>query len=43
LKEGCVFATGGKEIITPELIKETYDVDVHVKNFEGIPLVITKS
>lgn len=43
LKEGQVFTTGGKEVITPEIIKETYGVDVHVKNFEGIPLVIPKS
>jgi len=43
LKEGQVFTTGGKEVITPEIIKETYGVDVHVKNFEGVPLVIPKS
>jgi iron complex transport system ATP-binding protein len=43
LKEGQVFITGGKEVITPEIIKETYGVDVHVKNFEGVPMVIPKS
>lgn len=43
LKEGKVFTTGGKEVITPKIIKETYGVDVHVENFEGIPLVIPKS
>lgn len=43
LKEGQVFTTGGKEVITPEIIKETYGVDVHVKTFEGVPLVIPKS
>ncbi|MCZ3365573.1 MULTISPECIES: ABC transporter ATP-binding protein [Methanobacterium] len=43
LKEGQVFTTGGKEVITPEIIKETYGVDVHVKNFEGVPMVIPKS
>ncbi|WP_424354620.1 ABC transporter ATP-binding protein [Methanobacterium sp. MBAC-LM] len=43
LKEGQVFTTGGKEVITPEIIKETYGVDVHVKNFEGVPLIIPKS
>ncbi|HHX99807.1 MAG TPA: ABC transporter ATP-binding protein [Methanothermobacter sp.] len=43
LKDGQVFTTGGKEIITPEIIKDTYGVDVHVTDFEGIPLVIPKS
>lgn len=43
LKDGQVFATGGKEVITPEIIKETYGVDVHVKNFEGVPFIIPKS
>jgi len=43
LKEGQVFITGGKDIITPEIIKETYGVDVHVEKFEGIPMVIPKS
>jgi len=43
LKDGQVFTTGGKEVITPEIIKETYGVDVHVTNFDGIPLVIPKS
>ncbi|MDD3753208.1 MAG: ABC transporter ATP-binding protein [Methanobacterium sp.] len=43
LKDGQVFTTGGKEVITPEIIKDTYGVDVHVTDFEGIPLVIPKS
>ncbi|CDG66064.1 MAG: iron complex transport system ATP-binding protein [Methanobacterium sp.] len=42
LKDGQVFITGGKEVITPEIIKETYGVDVHVTNYEGIPVVIPK-
>lgn len=42
LKDGQVFTTGRKEVITPEIIKETYGVDVHVTDFEGIPLVIPK-
>lgn len=43
LKEGQVFTTGGKEVITPEIIKETYGVDVHVEKFEGVPMIIPKS
>ncbi|HII84765.1 MAG TPA: ABC transporter ATP-binding protein, partial [Methanobacterium subterraneum] len=42
LKDGQVFTTGGKEVITPEIIKETYGVDVYVTHFEGIPVVIPK-
>jgi iron complex transport system ATP-binding protein len=43
LKEGEVFTAGGREVVTPETIKEVYGVDVHVKNFEGIPMIIPKS
>ena len=43
LKEGQVLITGGKEIITPELIKEAYDVEVQVINVEGNPLIVPKS
>lgn len=43
LKDGHVFATGGKEVITQETIKEAYGVDVHITNFEGVPLVVPKS
>ncbi|BDZ67216.1 ABC transporter ATP-binding protein [Methanobacterium ferruginis] len=43
LNEGQVFTTGGKEVITPEIIKEAYGVEVHVKTFEGVPMVIPKS
>ncbi|MDO5835216.1 MAG: ABC transporter ATP-binding protein [Methanobacterium sp.] len=42
LKDGQVFTTGRKEVITPEIIKETYGVDVHVTDFDGVPLVIPK-
>mgnify|MGYP001767357289 CR=1 FL=1 len=43
LKDGEVFTTGGGEVITSEIIKETYDVDVHIEKFDGIPFVIPKS
>lgn len=43
LKSGEVFATGGREIITPETIREVYGVEAIVKNFEGTPMVIPKS
>jgi len=42
LKNGKIFTTGGKEVITSEIIKETYNVNVHVTNFEGVPVVIPK-
>ncbi len=43
LKEGQVYTAGGRDIITPKMIEEVYGVDVHVKNFEGVPIVIPKS
>ncbi len=43
LKEGQIFAAGGRDIITPDIIKETYGVEVEIENFQGIPLVIPKS
>lgn len=40
LKDGEVFAAGGKEIITRENIKEVYDVEVEIKHFNETPFVI---
>ena len=40
LKEGVIFAEGGKEVINPENIKAVYGVDAYVENVKGIPVVI---
>ena len=40
LKNGVIYAEGGKEIINPENIKAVYGVDVYVENVRGIPVVV---
>jgi len=40
LKDGAVYAAGGREIITRENIKAVYDVEVAVEKFYDIPFVI---
>ncbi|MGB4643818.1 MAG: ABC transporter ATP-binding protein [Dethiobacteria bacterium] len=40
LKKGTIFAAGGFEIITPEIIEEVYAVPVAVESFRAIPVVV---
>ncbi|MFN3534775.1 MAG: ABC transporter ATP-binding protein [Desulfatiglandales bacterium] len=40
LKEGKVYAFGGKEVITPQIVKEVYQIDVVIQNYGGYPLII---
>jgi iron complex transport system ATP-binding protein len=40
MKEGMVYAVGGHEVITPENIKEVYNIDAYVEKVRGIPVVI---
>lgn len=40
LKGGEVYAAGGREIITPQNIKEVYDVDIVIQDCYGIPVVV---
>lgn len=40
LKEGTIFAAGGFEVITPEIIEGVYAVPVAVEIFQSIPVVI---
>ncbi|MDK2790105.1 MAG: iron complex transport system ATP-binding protein [Methanothermococcus sp.] len=40
LKDGKIFAEGERDIINPHNIREVYGVDVHVEEFNGIPLVV---
>lgn len=40
MKEGRIFAVGGHEVITPENIKEVYNIDAYVEKVRGIPVVI---
>ncbi|AEF97070.1 ABC transporter ATP-binding protein [Methanotorris igneus] len=40
LKDGKIFAEGGKEVINPKNIEAVYGVSVDVKYYNGIPVVI---
>lgn len=40
MKGGRVFAAGGREIITPENIREVYGLDAYVEEIHGITVVI---
>lgn len=40
MNHGEFLATGGKEIITPDIIKEVYEIDVMVEEVNGVPMVL---
>ncbi|MEY8763605.1 MULTISPECIES: ABC transporter ATP-binding protein [Clostridium] len=40
LKDGTIFAAGGRKIMTPENIERVYSVPVAVKNYKNIPVII---
>jgi iron complex transport system ATP-binding protein len=40
MKQGMVYAVGDHEVITPETIKEVYNIDAYVESVRGIPVVI---
>ena len=42
LKNGTIFSTGGREIITAENIESVYSLPVEIKTFDTIPLVIPR-
>jgi iron complex transport system ATP-binding protein len=42
LKDGKIFAEGGKEVINPENIEAVYGVRVHVDEYKGIPIVVPR-
>jgi len=41
LKNGAVRYDGGREIITPEAVKETFDVDVRIREIDGQTVVLS--
>ena len=41
LKNGVVKYAGGREIITPEVVKDTFDVDVRIREIDGRPVVLS--
>ena len=40
LKNGVVTYAGGREIITPEVVKDTFDVDVRIRQIDGQTVVL---
>lgn len=40
LKDGEIFAQGGREITTPENIREVYGIEAEIVKYKGIPVVI---
>ena len=40
LKNGVIRYAGGREIITPEVVKETFDVDVRIRQIDGQTVVL---
>lgn len=43
LKKGRLFASGNKQIITAEAIREVYQIDAEVLHISGIPVVVPTS
>nr|MBQ8244917.1 ABC transporter ATP-binding protein [Oscillospiraceae bacterium] len=41
LKNGVVKYAGGREIITPEVVKDTFDVDVRIRRIDGQTVVLS--
>ena len=40
LKSGVVKYAGGREIVTPEVVKETFDVDVRIRQIDGQTVIL---
>ena len=40
LKNGVVTHSGGRDIITPEVVKDTFDVDVRIREIDGQTVVL---
>ena len=40
LKKGVVKYAGGREIVTPEVIKDTFDVDVRIREIDGQTVIL---
>ena len=40
LKDGKVFASGGREVMTPEIIEEVYNMHTHITECMGIPVIV---
>ncbi|MFW6153792.1 MAG: ABC transporter ATP-binding protein [Planctomycetota bacterium] len=42
LKDGTLLAAGGREIVTPEVVRDAFRIDVIIEEVAGVPIVIPK-
>jgi len=42
LTRGTVLAAGGREIVTPEVVREVFGIDVIIEQVAGVPVVVPK-
>jgi len=42
MKDGTVFACGGREVVTPESIKAVYRIDAAIHELGGVPVVVPR-
>ena len=40
LRDGTIFAAGGREVVTPETIRDVYGIPAVVERYNGFPIVI---
>lgn len=43
INEGRILAYGGLEVITEELIRKVYDINVEIINHRGVPMTIPQN
>ena len=43
INEGRILAYGDPEVITDELIRKVYDIDVEIINHRGVPMIIPQN
>ena len=43
INEGRILAYGGPEIITEDLIRKVYDIDVEIIDHRGVPMIIPQN
>ena len=42
LKEGAVKYAGGREVFTPEVVKDIFDADVELAQLDGRTVIVNK-
>ncbi len=42
MRGGSVYAAGGREVVTPEAIRDVYGIDVSMGEVEGVPVIVPR-